>query len=207
MQNKNKSLKSQNWKYLLPGLGFHLFAFHVVSTGVQNAWGSFEKIMNSTVWSAAIGISGLVFNGIISGDIKASLVFMRIKEPLPGSRAFSKYMHNNPRIDASVLTAKFGEFPVDPKKQNLLWYKIYRKHRNDIAVLDAHQNYLAVRDLTYFTTVFLCVGAPMMWALTNSMERAGLYGLGLLGLYFVLSHSARVYGIRLVTNVLAAESS
>jgi hypothetical protein len=69
--------------------------------------------MKETAIKLATSIAGLgfsilamIFNGLVGGNFKAKLVFWRLHDPLPGCRAFSHYLHIDPRIDANVLQTK-----------------------------------------------------------------------------------------------------
>src|SRR5712671_5918274 len=56
-----------------------------------------------------------IVNGLLSAETKARLVFLRMKDALPGHRAFSKYAASDPRVDISNLKKICGnKFPDDP---------------------------------------------------------------------------------------------
>ena len=84
MAKENKTLKSQNWKYIIPYIGLNLVAFYVVMVGMDNVkiagangWNLAETALKSTVWTTGLGLLAVVLNGLVSSNIKAALVFWR----------------------------------------------------------------------------------------------------------------------------------
>lgn len=147
-----------------------------------------------------------LLNGFLSSDQKAILVFWKLKNPLPGSRAFSKLSGLDSRIDLGKLKERYGKLPKSPKKQNRLWYQIYKKNSNDIIVLESHRGYLLARDLTSLCVLFLVfIGVPIL--LIESRPYSFIYFLVLSIQYFFVVIGAQNRGNRFVTNVLAVESS
>jgi hypothetical protein len=214
MAKESKTLKSQNWKYIIPYIGLNLVAFYVVMVGVDNVkiagangWNLAETALKSTVWTTGLGLLAVVLNGLVSSHIKAVLIFWRPRYPLPGCRAFSRYVHTDPRIAPGVLQNRFGRFPSDPASQNSLWYRIYRRHEEHPSVKDAHSGYLLTRDLTALSAIFLMIlGAAALYLMENA-KHALYYMIVLAALYGLTSQAARTYGKRFVTSVLAIESS
>ncbi|MGH8057375.1 MAG: hypothetical protein ACREOH_09095, partial [Candidatus Entotheonellia bacterium] len=142
----------------------------------------------------------------LSSHIKAVLVFWRLCHPLPGCRAFSRYLNSDPRISPGVLETRFGQFPREPAQQNSLWYRIYRRNENHPAIRDAHGCYLLTRDLTSLSAIFLVILGPAVIYLLDDTNRALTYLIMLVILYGFTSQAARTYGKRFVTSVLAIES-
>jgi hypothetical protein len=107
----------------------------------------------------------LLLSSILSPDIKASLAFWRLGHALPGHRAFSKYVFEDGRIDVAALERRIGLFPSEPAAQNAEWYRIYRSHRAEEAVLDANRRYLLFRDLAAVSALLMVV-VPLVlcWA-------------------------------------------
>ena len=152
-------------------------------------------------------VLAMIFNGLVGGDFKAKLVFWKLHDPLPGCRAFSHYVHIDPRIDVKVLQTRFGQFPNDPAQQNSLWYKIYRKNENHPSILDAHAGFLLTRDLATLNVIFLLTLGPTALLFAENTRIAVYYTIALAVLYGLISQAARTYGKRFVTNALAVESS
>lgn len=146
-----------------------------------------------------------LLNGIISSHQKAVLVFWKLKNPLPGSEAFSKLSKSDTRIDRAKLKDVYGSLPKNPTEQNKLWYKIYKKNNSNTAVSDSHRAFLLARDLTSLCVLFATfIGVPVLiighWPINL------YYFLGLLLQYVVVVIGAQNRGRRFVANVLAIES-
>lgn len=147
-----------------------------------------------------------LLNGLVSSDQKAILVFWKIKDPLPGSEAFSKLSRIDYRIDRGKLKEIYGVLPKEPKQQNRLWYKIYQKNNSNLIVQASHSGFLLARDLTSLSILFvLFIGFPVL--LISSWPVNFVYFSILILQYLVVSRVAQVKGRRFVNNVLAVESS
>lgn len=148
----------------------------------------------------------LLLTALLSPDIKASLTFWRTRYALPGHRAFSRYLQGDARIDAVALERRIGPFPVAPAAQNAEWYRIYRQHRNDDAVLDANRRFLLFRDLAT-VSLLLAVGVPAALKLTGWEIAMGPAGAVFVVQYLLSAVAAQQAGIRFVRTVLAIESA
>jgi len=152
-------------------------------------------------------IPALLISSLISADAKAVLVFWRIKHPLPGSRAFSVHAPADHRIDLEQLKKHVGEFPVDERDQNTMWYRLYKQVGSDPLVVDSHKNYLLFRDIAAMSLI-LTLAVPSMMTFNGVTWLPILICAGLfLGQYIVSAFSAKNTGIRFVQNVLAVHAS
>jgi len=88
-----------------------------------------------------IALTG-VLNAQLSAEAKARIVFLRWRDPLPGSEAFTKHALSDPRIDMAALKATLGPLPVAPREQNALWYKLYKTVGSEPAVSQVHRAFL-----------------------------------------------------------------
>lgn len=214
MTEESKTLKSQNWKYIIPYVGLHLLAFYVLTSGAEigwtlqgkNFWQLAETAIKSTGWTAGLGFLAIILNGQFGDHLKAVIVFLRPQHPLPGCRAFSHYQYRDPRVNPQILQSRYGNFPTDPENQNRLWYRIYKKHEDQPSVEDAHGNYLLTRDLTALSAIFFVVLGSMSILLIQEPNRRAYYIIALAVLYVITSNATRKYGCRFVTNVLAIET-
>lgn len=146
-----------------------------------------------------------LLNGFISSNQKAVLVFWKLKDPLPGSEAFSKLSKQDNRIDRKKLKEIYGSLPKNPAEQNKLWYKIYRKNNLDITVIESHRAFLLARDLTSMSFLFLAfIGISSLLFFDRPLNM--YYLLFLILQYFITVIGARNRGKRFVCNVLASES-
>ena len=160
----------------------------VVIRDFSNVGAIFSAISARDASFAALGpIVMLVLGGLISTPNKARAIYWRYTYPLPGNFAFTHYLASEHRADPKVLSEKWGELPSDPGQQNQLWYKMYRNVEDDVRIDETHRDSLFSRDLTGYAVIFL-VGFLIIQ-------------------YAVLMIAARIYGIRLVCNVLALESA
>ena len=118
-----KSLKDQNrWPLLLVILGNVAVFYIAVKTGALAAEGVDQLVKD---WKTIVPAGGTfvftsVLNELLTPNDKARLVFWRWRDPLPGSRAFTKYAQQDVRVDLAALTSKFGALPTSPRDQNAL---------------------------------------------------------------------------------------
>ncbi len=144
----------------------------------------------------------LVLSGLLTGGMKARLVFWRWRYPLPGHRAFSELAPKDARIDMRLLKAKHGVMPKEPRAQNTAWYGIYRRYQNATIVKQVHRRFLLARDLAVNSLV-LAIGGAVGLALAGAGVLAVLfYSLVMMLHYLAFAIAARNYGIGFVCNVL-----
>jgi hypothetical protein len=150
----------------------------------------------------------LLLTSLIPADVKATLVYWRVKDVLPGSRAFSRYARRDERIDVDALKVKVGgEFPRSAKDQNTLWYRLFKERDNEPEVSQAHRLFLLFRDLAALS-VLLSVVAPVVLlalgaGLTNAATATAVFGVQ----YLACAIAARFHGVRMVCNVLALHAA
>jgi hypothetical protein len=210
MSDDEKTLNQQNHLSTGAYIVINILVFLILKLGVSanEATDSIlEKFLTSATWLLISGIFTKVINGQLSSQVKAVLVFWRIKETLPGCRAFSYFMDRDPRINPNVLQAKFGNLPSHPTEQNRLWYKIYKKHELKKSVEDAHKKFLLTRDLASLSFLGFGILAISGYFMFANFSTWMIYTSALLVTFLITSQAARNYGIKLVSNVLAEESS
>lgn len=203
-----KTLKSEYFRGYYLFIGFHLLFFIIIIFNLDRET-SIEAILEGNYHNPLIAFSlpiiAFLINGILPPNLKETIVFWKIKNPLPGCRAFSKLAPQDSRIDLEVIKGNCGEIPSDPAKQNSYWYKIYKRHQDDASVRDAHRNYLFARDLTCFCSLYVLIWFVALFILP--------IGLGFLIItlviaeFLILMVAARNYANRFVCNVLAEESA
>jgi len=134
-------------------------------------------------------------------------VFLRRRDPLPGSEAFTKHALSDPRVDMAALERSFGPLPVTPREQNALWYKMYKSVGSEPAVSQVHRAFLFTRDYACLTLVaFLILGIAGLIQIPSRTTALGF--IGLLAVQFLLARrAARTHGVRFVTTVLALKSA
>lgn len=212
MSDTNKTLKQENSLLVRTYLAVNLIIFWALSTGTtfteafKTPEPRIDKIIESGTISLLICIFTVVICGLLSSDFKYILIFKKLKNTLPGHRAFSYYMQNDPRINQTNLYRKFGEIPSDPIEQNQLWYRIYKKREDDKIVSDTHRNFLLLRELTGLGFLFLFILVGASFFVFSDHETSLFYTLALLTLFLFSSQAAQNCGTRLIINVLAIES-
>jgi hypothetical protein len=206
-----KSLKEQNNLTLWMVMAVNALFFYGVLNANAISMDGLSAIFSQAQTLAPVGIVGIVvavLNALPSADIKATLVFWRLKYALPGHRAFTVHALNDTRINQQRLKTMFkGTLPIDPAEQNAAWYKLYRPVRDDVIVSSAHKLFLLLRDYTAMSVLFIVAFGPWaLMAVTNRRVAAG-YVLILLAQYLIVRQAAANAGVRMVTNVLALKTS
>lgn len=200
------SYRKTLWAYVL--LNVAAFWSVVVITDWSSISAIFSTLGAQQSILAVVGpVAMLILNGVVKADTKARLVYWRWNHPLPGSRAFSKWLDKEPRADRAVLENALGALPDDPAAQNSLWYRLYREVEDRVTIAEAHREWLFARDLSALGFIILvvfglaAVVSPLAWSPTWTY-------IAVLALIYVLSAAAaRNYGERFVCNVLAEHSS
>ena len=163
-------------------------------------------------WQDALPVGGAVLlttllNGLLDRDKKARVVFWRWHNPMPSRQAFSRHAAAEQRVDVEALENRLGSLPSDPAGESTLWYKIYKVHRDDPAVRQAHRDYLLMRDWCGLSFLGLIVLGGTGLFIIDPTATAWIYGALLLAQYLLTMFAARNYGVSLVRNVLALESA
>lgn len=207
-----KSLKEQNAWLVRAAMIAHIAAFgwiaaepaELVRSGPAQLAAKLEAM--AVPGSASLGlivIASLVLLGLVPPNLRDRLVHLRWRDPLPGSRAFTRVGPTSSHVDMATLQARLGPLPVDPAEQNRLFYRLYRPLRDDVGVCDPHRRYLAARDVATITAL-LIVPLPLLAAAVNgNAGRSALYAAGLLAAYLACAVAAKNYGWRMVQHVLA----
>lgn len=201
------SLKKQNLAILIPYAIWCLSLYAVFLTGDDNSWQNIVSFFDyfsirEGMLAALVPIIVFVLSSILSADIKSVIVFWRIKNPLPGSRVFTVLGFKDARIDMSEIERIVGSLPTDPKEQNAVWYKYYKKYQDSLTVKAAHKHFLLGRDMAAMTLLLLIFLPCSVAAISRNWLGAFIY-LGILfGQYILLTIVARNHGNRFVCNVL-----
>lgn len=211
--HKEPLIKDKNRKWLIFYLLFHvvLFALFISLVGLsfRDINELVSKLKSSSGFFPLLSFpAAIVFEAIIHSDYKAVLVFWRLKNPLPGCRAFSHIATKDPRIDEDKLRNLFPEgLPRTPKEQNSKWYKLYRTVSEKPIVHDAHKSFLLTRDLAALTAILIpcCLIVHLFWKTEPTMIFYHL--LLLVFITIVVSLSSQNYGKRFVANVLVEATS
>ncbi|MGO9837797.1 MAG: hypothetical protein ACLP1X_26715 [Polyangiaceae bacterium] len=159
--------------------------------------------------SVLLGLLVVAVDALPGPDLKAQVVFIRRRHPLPGSRAFERAnLDRDTRIDRDRLRALVGgAFPRAPDDQNATWYRLYKKQEDDARVEHAHFQWILFRDLTWLSLVLLVLAVAATVA--NADARMPAFGgaLAVLVLLLVFRRAAAVLATRFVNTVLALAST
>ena len=206
-----KTLKLQNVPAVLVFVTWCTALLIVCIGAPNNFWAEIDRRL--TDLSAKDGILltltpliSLIASGLFSPIVKAAIVFWRVRNVLPGHRAFSIHARADPRIDLELLRKRVVPWPNDPAAENHIWYGLYRSVQNAIQVVDAHRSFLLARDLTSIALTFIVVGAPTVLFVSSSARWTLTYGLVAMLQYAIMALVARNHGVRFVRNVLVEVS-
>lgn len=206
------SLKAENGKAIWLLVSADIVVIVLVLTGFAFTQASLSELAQSAfvrglLFAAAGPLVAVFLNDLLPSNAKASIVFWRIKDALPGHRAFSEHAEADPRIDIAALKKKVGEFPQNPRDQNSCWYKLFQKHQSNVIVSDSHKRFLLFRDSSSLTLLILAIAwiASVLAGAPAGLQATVVGGLAVQFLWLAIS--ARNTGIRLVQNVLALEAS
>ena len=154
----------------------------------------------------ALILVGIV-NAQLGAEAKARVVFLRWRNPLPGSEAFTRHAREDHRVNVGALEGAFGPLPTSPREQNALWYRLFKSVEDHLSVRQVHREFLFTRDYACLALLMLLVLAPLSIAEAPSIKAAMTYS-GLLTLQFALVvRAARHHGVRLVRTVLALKGA
>ncbi len=206
------SLKSENSKPIWFLVGTDIVIVILMLTGFTFTQASLSELAQSALvrgllFAATGPLIAVFLNDLLPSNVKASVVFWRIKDALPGHRAFSEHAEADPRIDIATLKKKIGEFPQSPRDQNTCWYRLYQKHKSNVIISDSHKRFLLFRDSSSLTLLIFVVAGVAAALSEVSLGLQAVIAGGLAMQFLWLAVSAQNTGIRLVQNVLALESS
>lgn len=175
-----------------------IFIFQISLSGFKIGF-DFQSIalMHNTPVLLVLLILGLF--GFLSRNLKNTLVHLKIKNPLPGSQCFSKWIKHDPRINTQKLKEKIGSFPKSPKEQNTKWYELYQQVKDKPEIIIAQRKYLLFRDLAilhFFLLIFIGTADLIIF---NSFVLI----LYFFSLFCILSKIARNYGVEFVKTTIA----
>lgn len=204
------SLKEENALGLFGLMTANLVAFCALAQGTALMAGNWvvlaRSIGDALPAAIGLGLTGII-NAQLTPEAKASIVYVRKHNPLPGCQAFTRYAKADPRVDVRVLEDAFGPLPSKPGEQNALWYRIFKSVESDPAVMQAHRAFLFARDYACLALMMIAVLGVASLLQFDRTATALLY-VGALALQFALAaQAARNHGRRLVTTVLATAAA
>lgn len=201
-------LKAANLKWLAL-----LAVLDVLLVGVL----AFPDLLANLSWSQLVAARGaiallapvvvLVLAELLSPQAKATLVWWKGKQALPGHAAFSKYGPADLRVNMQSLEKNVGKLPVEAAAQNTLWYKLFKMVENETTVLGANRSFLLYRDMASMSFL-LVFGAPLGLMLAGATWKAAWTTAAVFAVQYLMTVvAARHGGHRLVANVLAVHAA
>ncbi len=207
----SKSLKDQNRWQLWLTIAANFAVFYAVAQSDTLAILGLKGLLADAANLLPVGLALIVTsiaNGLLSANMKARLVFLRWHHALPGHRAFSKHAPADPRVDLGRLEMALGKkLPTIPDDENRVWYQLYKEVEAEPAIVHTHREFLFTRDYATFAFLFLVGFGTAAIIMVYSLKVSLIYTAVLLLQFLIVRHTAAIYGVRLVTTVLAHKAA
>ncbi|MEB2607662.1 hypothetical protein SB461_14265 [Burkholderia cenocepacia] len=206
--SSGKSLKARNMVWLV-GVGiFDVITLLVIAFHHPIDDFTADKGMAlRTGLSVFLPVPIIFLSCLLSHSQKAVLVFWRLRNPMPGSRAFSVHAQTDTRVDVDALKKNVGAFPSDERDQNSMWYRLYKQVENEVSVLESHQKYLMFRDIAAMSLLLVPLVALGLFLFGNTVTAIAWSAVVFAVQYSIAAVAARNSGIRFVQNVLCIHSA
>lgn len=209
MANLSKRyIKEENRKWLIGYLFLNIIIFAIFAGFIKPTFTDMNEFLSKLkdpkgIISLVSLIFSIVIEGVLNNPIKEFLVFWRIKNRLPGHRAFTEIGPKDARVNMEKVKTLFPEnLPSDPKPQNNEWFSLYKKYSDERRVFYSHKAFLMTRDLTALTASVMPLSFIGHIITGTQWHMIGYHMLVLLGMLILISVSSRNYGNRFVANVL-----
>lgn len=203
-------LKTKNLPIVISFVLFNFFVFAIVNDFSWFSWDFLkgfkisknELAFPNPLTTFSLYTAVLVVNHYFPEKFKNSIVLWKIRDPLPGCRAFTELVKSDPRIDIDRLTRDYGSLPVIPVEQNRLWYRIYKSKEKDPVIISSHAAWLLFRDMASIALIFMLALSPMTLIHTLNYGSA-IYSGMLFVQYVILAIIGQNTAERFACNVLA----
>lgn len=195
------SLKSGiNAKYLVP-----IVAVYATAAGLLglDRITQIQTVLEHAGIAGIAGVAMLVLQEFFPRPIKETLVFWRLRDRLPGCRAFSEIAPADARVDPTDLAVLIPTTPMSATQQNALWYRWLKATESDPAIADNHRRFLILRDCAVLLALLALITPALLIGTHGTPNHTLLLSAGLLVAYLIVATSARHAGVRLVGNVIA----
>ncbi|MEZ0497411.1 hypothetical protein [Sphingomonas sp. IW22] len=189
-----------NTKYLAPIIVAYAAAAGLL--GIDRV-AQVQTLLQHAGFAGVAGIVMLVLQELFPRSVKEVLVFWRLRDRVPGCRAFTGFAPKDPRVDPTDLAVLLPSALMTPTEQNALWYKWLKATENDPAIADNHRRFLILRDSAVLLALLtLATPVLLLWPASDP-ARILMLGGGVLLTYVFVALSARNAAVRLVGNVVA----
>jgi hypothetical protein len=192
-------------QYILPAAVGYIILGVFLGTG---ALPTSEGILQKIGGLAAMTLLATLAQDLLPKPLKEAFVFTRLIHRLPGHRAFTRAFEAEDRYDVNRIPGYRSLKSLAPKHQQREFYRIYRKHSDDVRVKHYSHRYLAWRDTSAALLLLSIVTIPVLdWIYGAMPPEQGykLAGLTLLGA-LLCAMAARLSANELVRQVLTAEA-
>lgn len=131
-------------------------AAYLIICVVRSQTASLTELMAS--WQSIVAIGALsfglaLFQDLFPKSLKEILVFWRVRNRVPGFRAFSPRMSYGELLDRDEVLAIEDRQKLSPKMQNRMFYRLYNKCRDSGAVSNSSYRYLQWRELAFLALI------------------------------------------------------
>jgi hypothetical protein len=164
------------------------------------------------LWNTAIlALICALAQDILPRSFKEFVVFWRVHDRLPGSRAFTQ--HRGDRFDLSRISNFAALAQLRGEEQQRVFYRIYNEHRDHPTVQQANFRYCAWRDTASLYAILAIITVPAAWAASAAtaapfkLPAAVFLASGSFVASLLTGRAARQMGSNLVADVLARETS
>ncbi|MGF6263285.1 hypothetical protein OKW49_004213 [Paraburkholderia youngii] len=206
--SSGKSLKARNMVWLVAVGIFDVIVLLVIAFHHPIDDFTADKGMAlRTGLSVFLPVPIIFLSYLLSQSQKAILVFWRLQNPMPGSRAFSVHAQTDTRIDLDALKKNVGALPSDERDQNSMWYRLYKQVENEVSVLESHQKYLMFRDIAAMSLLLVPLVALGLFLFGSTVTAVVWSAVVFAIQYLIAALAARNSGIRFVQNVLCIHSA
>jgi len=202
------TLKKQNRKTLIGFILVNVILFSLLSNNfVVDTKGIINLISNPLdpkILSLILlfGLS-IILEGVLSSNLKAIIVFNRIKYPLPGCRIFTEIAPKDHRIDMQKLNERYNnKLPSEPASQNIEWFRLYKLYEKVEVIEESHKSFLLTRDLLAQSIILLVLSTILHIAVGSSALNIIYSIIIYFTLIIVIRVSAKNYGNRFTANVI-----
>jgi len=206
-----KSLKQKNQPQLITFVVSNAIGLGLLALGPSRLLAVLQELSKGDWTILAIPAFLTLVTGTLGWVVpragKEFLVFWKIRNCLPSSGAFTLIGPHDPRVDMQRLIGKYRSLPQEPGQQTQLWYRIYRAHKEEASVEDAHGAFLRFREMTTLCVAFLVVSTVSVAYFAIGGRKLLLGVLILVMEYLIVMIAARNAATRFVANVLALESA
>uniref|UniRef100_A0A832DG96 Uncharacterized protein n=1 Tax=Ignavibacterium album TaxID=591197 RepID=A0A832DG96_9BACT len=202
------TLKKQNRKSLVGFILVNVVLFSLLSNNFVIDTTDIKNLISNPLDPRILSVVllfvlSIILEGLLSSNLKAIIVFHRIKNPLPGCRAFSEIAPRDNRINMQKLAMKYdNNLPSEPASQNSEWFRLYKLYEKVPVVEESHKSFLMTRDLLALSIIFLILSTTLHIALGTSAINIIYSTVIYVVLIIIFKISAQNYGNRFTANVI-----